>query len=102
MTDKSTQTRAISEEEVEFLPVSFGETIACRTLAFYYIGTVTRVSRCGGVYFMHLDDATVIVDSGDWDKALQTGKLASAAKLKQETRIAIHHCYEIAPWNHKR
>lgn len=88
----------MTNEELENFPVKLGEVVALRTLGFHYIGIVSRISQAGQMYFLHLEDAFVIADSGDWDKALKTGKITTGAKLGQETRISLHSAIEVAPW----
>ncbi len=88
-------------DNMDNFPVSLGEVVVCRTLAYYYLGCVTHITRAGDLYFLHLSDAFVISDVGDWEKTLQSGKFPDAKPLRQETRIGLHACVEIAPWYHK-
>lgn len=83
------------------MPVKLGEVVIIRTLTFYYLGLVSGISELGGVVFLHLTDACVIIDSGDWHTALKTGKLQNFGKLDQETRISLSSVVEIAPWFNK-
>jgi hypothetical protein len=74
-----------------------GEVILIRTVTFYWVGRVKKVTS----RFLHLEDATFIADAGEYDKTFKTGEFQRAMYLPGVHRVAIAAIADVSPWPHK-
>lgn len=98
MLKKSDVVEAVSKAENETFVL--GECVFIRTVTFHMIGRIVRISNIGPNYFLHLEDATWVAESGPWSEAIDKGKVKDHEPTQGIVRLNIASITDAFPWNH--
>jgi len=74
-----------------------GANVLIRTVAFYYTGTVVKMTKD----WVLLADAAWIADTGRWGDALKNGTLSEVEPYPNKCWVAVGSIVDIAPWDHQ-
>lgn len=91
---------ATAAAAAEDLPFVLGETAIYSTISFNVLGRLTRVSRLGDHYFLHLEDASSITDVGRLGETLRSGKIPECDPVEGEVRVSVASLVDIYLWDH--
>ncbi len=73
-----------------------GETVLIRTVTFYWVGTVTKVTP----RFVTLSPAACIYDTGRFHDALVKGTLSEIEPSPKPVRVGIGAIVDVEQWDH--
>lgn len=93
----TTTTTSLTSLTSPFLP---GSAYFIRTVTYHLTGRVREVQRVGEAYFLVLDEAAWIADSGRFMQALKDGVLKEVEPVPDGTLVNVAAITDAFQWNH--
>ena len=85
-----------SKKKRSITPPTMGDAVIIRTVTHYYTGKILLIDKD----WIVLGDAAWVADTGRWNNALMTGKLAEVEPFPNGVSIARGAIIDCSPWMH--